>query len=88
MTSHGIRSQLSNGMTAVGIFLFFAAAMASLAAATFLWRGTALDHIWALNPRAYRELVPFGKAPGILFLLLGLVLVVAGVGWFTRRIWG
>jgi hypothetical protein len=88
MTSHGIRSQLSKGMTAVGIFLFFGAAMASLAATTLLWRGTALDRIWALNPRAYRGLVPFGKAPGILFLLLGVVLVFAGVGWFKRRIWG
>lgn len=88
MTSQSTRAQLPNGITAVGTFLFFGAAMASLAATTLLWRGTALDRIWALNPRVYRELVPFGKAPGILFLLLGVVLVVAGVGWFKRRIWG
>lgn len=88
MSSHGTRSHLSNGMCAVGIFLFFGATMASLAATTLIWRGTALDRIWVLNPRAYRQLVPFGKTVGILFLLLGGALVVAGVGWFKRRSWG
>src|SRR5712692_8539447 len=43
------------GFTAVGIFLFFGAIMASLAATTLLWRGTALDRLWALNPIAYKQ---------------------------------
>jgi hypothetical protein len=29
------------GLTAIGVFLFFGAVMASLAATTLLWRGTA-----------------------------------------------
>jgi hypothetical protein len=59
------------GFTAVGIFFFFGAIMASLGATTLLWPGTALDRIWDLNPIAYKQLAPLGGAVGILFLLLG-----------------
>jgi len=76
------------GFTAVGIFLFFAAVMASLAATTLLWRGTVLDRVWALNPTAYKQLAPVGGTVGILFLLLGAALATAGIGWFRRRLWG
>ena len=62
--------------------------MASLAATALLWRGTPLDRIWALNPRAYKQLQPLGRTVGILFLLLGLALTTAGIGWFRRRLWG
>ena len=71
----------------MGIFLFFGATMASLAGATLMWRGTTLDRLWLLNPRAYKELAPHGKAVGIPFLLLGIGLAVAGTGWFKRRLW-
>ncbi len=77
----------TRGFTAIGIFLFFGATMASLAAITLLWRGTALDGVWALNP-AYKELTPLGGSVGILFMLLGATLTVAGVGWFRHRLWG
>jgi hypothetical protein len=76
------------GFTAVGIFFFFGAIMASLAATTLLWRGTALDCIWDLNPIAYKQLAPLGDTVGILFLLLSAALTAAGVGWFRRRVWG
>jgi hypothetical protein len=76
------------GFTAVGIFLFFGASMASLAATTLLWRGTALDRLWALNPIAYKQLVPLGSTVGIFFLMLGAALTTAGIGWFRRRLWG
>ena len=76
------------GFTAIGIFLFFGAIMASLAAITLLWRGTALDRVWALNPMAYKQLLPLGRAIGILFLLLGVALTTAGIGWFRHRLWG
>jgi hypothetical protein len=76
------------GFTAVGVFLLFGAVMASLAATTLLWRGTALDRLWDLNPIAYRQLAPLGGKVGILFLLLGAALATAGVGWFRRRRWG
>jgi hypothetical protein len=77
-----------SGLAAVGIFLFFGATMASLAATTLLWRGTSLDGIWRLNPAAYKQLAPLGRGIGGLFLLLGLALAAAGIGWFRRRLWG
>jgi hypothetical protein len=76
------------GFTAIGIFLFFGAVMSSLAATTLLWRGTALDRVWALNPTAYKQLASLGGTVGILFLLLGAALTTAGIGWFRRRLWG
>jgi hypothetical protein len=76
------------GFTAVGVFLFFGATMASLAATTLLWPGTFLDRVWELNPPVYKQLAPLGGAVGILFLLLGAALVAAGIGWFGRRLWG
>jgi hypothetical protein len=74
----------TTGFTAIGVFLFFGAMMASLAAATLLWRGTALDRIWDLNPIAYKQLAPLGRTVGILFLLLGAALATAGIGWFRQ----
>jgi hypothetical protein len=76
------------GFTAIGVFLFFGAIMASLAATTLLWRGTPLDRLWALNPMAYKQLAPLGRMFGILFLLLGAALATAAIGWFRRRLWG
>ena len=76
------------GIAAVGIFLLFGAVMASLAAMTLVWPGTAVDRLWAFNPRAHRELAPFGKTAGIPFLLLGVTLFFTSVGWFKRRLWG
>lgn len=82
----GVRSPA--GFTPVGIFLFFGALMASVAAISLLWPGTALDRLWVLNPRAYRQLGPLGATIGIPFLLLGAALAIAGIGWFKHRIWG
>lgn len=83
-----VRSELPRGYNAVGGFFFFGFVMASLAGVTLLWRGTPLDRMWALNPSAYRELAPFGRAIGIPFLVLSAALFAAGTGWFRRERWG
>jgi len=83
-----VRRKMSSGITAVGIFLFFGAIMASLAGATLTWPGTSYDRIWSLNPTAHKQLAIFGKPIGILFLLLSATLAVAATGWFKRRLWG
>jgi len=78
----------TQGFIAIGNFLFFGSLMAGLAAVTLLWRGTALDRLWALNPAAYRQLTPLGGIVGIFFLALAIALTTAGIGWFRRRLWG
>jgi len=81
-------SPKTRGFTAIGMFLFFGAVLASLAATTLLWQGTALDRVWALNPTAYKQLAPLGCIVGMFFLVLGVALVTAGIGWFRHRLWG
>jgi len=75
-------------MRVIGIFLLFGAVTAFLAGTSLVWHGTKLDSMWTLNPRAYKELAPFGKAVGIAFLLLSVALALAAMGWFKRRLWG
>jgi hypothetical protein len=60
----------------------------SLAGTTWLWQGTFLDHMWTLNAPACKQLSPYGKTVGILFLVLSASLVAAGVGWFGHQLWG
>jgi hypothetical protein len=72
----------------MGGFLFFGATMASLAGTTLTWPGTFVDQIWVLNPTAHKQLASLGKPAGILFLLLGATLALAGAGWFKHRLWG
>jgi hypothetical protein len=73
---------------AIGIFLFFGMTMAVLAGTTLLCPGTSLDRIWVLNRRAHFQLVRLGPRVGLAFLLLGMTLAAAGVGWFQRKRWG
>jgi hypothetical protein len=77
-----LQTKSPKGIIAVGIFLFFAAMMASLAGTTLVWRDSILDRVWAINAPAYARLAPLGKTVGIPFLLLGATLAVAGAGWF------
>ena len=80
-------SSQPRGFTFIGIFLFFAASMAALAAVTLLWPGTPLDRAWKLNPDAHAQLAPHARIIGPLFLLLSFTMVAAGSGWFLRRRW-
>ena len=87
MKSEDQSTRRPRGLTAFGVFLFWGAAMATLAGVTLVWRGTMLDHIWSLNPRAYSQLGPLGYKAGILMLVVAAALSVAGVGWFNRCHW-
>src|SRR5262245_37200309 len=82
------KASAPRGLMAMGVFLAFGALMAFVAGFTLLERGTVLDRMWTLNPRAYRALAPLGKSLGIPFLLLSFALAVASVGWLKRRLWG
>ena len=83
-----MREEPTWALTAIGVFLFLGAVMASLAGTTLIWRGTLLDQVWVLNRPAYRQLASLGEKVGVPFLVLSAALAVAGVGWFTRRAWG
>jgi hypothetical protein len=87
-TTPSVLNSPHRGITAVGIFLLFGAAMALLAGITLVRPGTVLDSAWTLNPRAYKQLAPLGRTVGILFLVLSVGLGVAGIGWLRRRKWG
>jgi hypothetical protein len=75
------------GLTAFGLFLIWGATMAALAGTTLAWRGTMLDHIWSLNPLAYKQLAPLGSKAGIPLLIVAGAMATAGVGWLNRRYW-
>jgi hypothetical protein len=72
-------------IAAFGVFLLWGAAMATLVGSTLVVKGTMLDHIWSLNPRAYNQLAALGA--GIPLLLVAVALTSASVGWFNRRRW-
>jgi len=76
------------GFLAIGVFFLLGAMLTLVAAFTLLFPGTALDRIWALNPRAYREMRPLGRVIGLIFPLLSAALALAGIGWLKRRAWG
>jgi Na+-translocating ferredoxin:NAD+ oxidoreductase RnfD subunit len=69
-------------------FLFFGTLAAFYAGVTLIWRGTALDRLWAFNPRAFAELSTYGRIVGVPFLALAIALLISGIGWMKRRRWG
>ena len=87
MKSEDQSTRRPRGLTAFGVFLFWGAAMATLASVTLVWRGTMLDHIWSLNPGAFSQLAPLGARAGIPLLIVAGALNTAGVGRFNRRHW-
>ncbi|MGH9745429.1 MAG: hypothetical protein ACRD59_04885 [Candidatus Acidiferrales bacterium] len=82
------RSAGKFGLSAMGVFLVFGAAMATLAGITLLFPGTILDPMWRLNPAGGGQLAGMGRAIGIPFLGLGAAMLAAAIGWNKRRFWG
>jgi len=82
------KPQRSLGLTAMGVFLFFGASLATLAGVTLAFPGTLLDPLWKLSPEAGEGLRQLGRGIAIPFLGLGVAMVAAGVGWVKRRQWG
>jgi hypothetical protein len=76
------------GFFPLGVFFFFGSLMAAFAAITLLKPGTFLDQAWKLNMSAHEQMLPLGRVVGIPFIVLAVVLFLAGLGWFGRRYWG
>jgi hypothetical protein len=62
--------------------------MAAIAGVSLLWRGTALDRMWALNKPAHAVFSSMTPLVGLLFLILSATLVLTTIGWFRRKLWG
>jgi uncharacterized membrane protein (DUF2068 family) len=75
------------GFVPLGIFFFFAATMGSLAAITLGFPGTILDRAWELNKSGHAQLMPLGRIMGLPFVVVAVVALCAGIGWFKRRRW-
>jgi len=75
------------GFVPLGIFFFFAATMAILATITLGFPGTFLDRAWDLNKSGHAQLAPLGRIMGLPFVVIALVALCAGIGWFKRRRW-
>jgi hypothetical protein len=71
----------------VAAFLFAAAAIAAVVAASFLFPGTLLDWLWALNKPGAAAFRALGKISGPLLLLLGAAAFAAAFGLLQRRKW-
>jgi hypothetical protein len=76
------------GFTAIGLFFVFGAVMATFAATTLLVPSTPLDRLWALNRNGHDQLFHTGRVGAMLFVVLGVLLCFAAIGWFRRRAWG
>jgi hypothetical protein len=81
-------SESPEGFFALGVFFFFGSLMATFAAITLLKPGTFLDQAWKLNMSAHEQMLPLGRVVGIPFMVLALVLFLAGVGCFAGAIGG
>ena len=62
--------------------------MAAYASVTLLKPGTALDALWVLNRTGHTQLASLGRAAGLGFVALSVLLCATSIGWFRRRYWG
>ena len=78
----------SAGLTALGGFFLFGAAMSGLAGASLLWPGGALEPIWRLNPEARVALGRMGPWAALLMLAVCVACGLAARGLSVRAPWG
>lgn len=76
------------GFLAIGVFFVVGAVLTVASGLTLLFPGTLLDRIWFFKEDAHRQLLTLGRPAGLLFLLLTIALLLAGMGWLKRRLWG
>ena len=67
-------------ISAVAGLLLLATVIAAVVGTSLLVPGTVLDRMWELNKLAYSVFQSFGRASGLLFLLLSLCTAYAAVG--------
>lgn len=76
------------GLVALSAFFAFGALMSGLAAVLLLFRGSALDAIWTLNPVARDELSQMGLWAVVLMAAVCVTCALAAAGVWKRTRWG
>ena len=71
----------------VSVFLFLAAAVALVIAASLLFPNPFWNRTWDFNRPACLAFKKLGKLPGVLLLALGMTTSLAGVGLLRRKKW-
>jgi hypothetical protein len=68
------------GITALSLFFAAGAAIAFTSAISLAFRGTPLDAMWRLNPRAYDKLLGLGSWAALLMLVISMNCAAAALG--------
>jgi sterol desaturase/sphingolipid hydroxylase (fatty acid hydroxylase superfamily) len=69
----------------VAAFLFAAAAISLVVAATLLFPNTRLDRIWDLNRQAHKSFLALGASAALVMVLLAAGTLTAAVGLLQRK---
>jgi len=75
------------GVLAISVVLLVSTAIALTTGVSLVFPGSFLDHMWALNRRAYIEFAALGRTAGILLVIIGFICAVAAAGLLKRRKW-
>lgn len=78
----------SLGVSLIAIFFAIATSILLGVGIALLRPGSMLEVIWKLYPARRALLMPYRMWLGPGFLILAIVMVLASVGCFRRRIWG
>ena len=70
-----------------GVILLGSTIIAVVGGLSLLWPGTIFDVLWKLNPAAETFFVRGGRLVGQLFLCLGIMSSLAGVGLLKGKTW-
>ncbi|HEX5041508.1 MAG TPA: hypothetical protein VFV75_01315 [Candidatus Polarisedimenticolaceae bacterium] len=76
------------GITALALFFALGTAISTLAAASLLVPGCALEPMWRLNPRARTAFAGMGVLAPLLLVPVSVACALAAVGLWRRRPWG
>ena len=76
------------GITLLSIFSFVSTGITLLASLSLLFPNGALEPIWKLNPRARGELGTIGLWAVLLFFVVGVACLIAGIGLWRGKRWG
>lgn len=76
------------GITALCLFFVFGTLASGLAGLMVLFRGTWLDVLWGLNPRARQSLLGMGNRAVFLMCAVSLASALAALGLWRCRRWG